>query len=135
VVVASAGGACWQPLETNAAIGLYAAHRLHIMSGPVTLYTAVPAGTGGFRVVGRGASSRERIRIRLVAPGGIRAGEAQSRATDLTAAVVVPAAAAVAGAWTVEATHADGGILEDFTMELPPPLPPVLSLRRDMLFH
>ena len=135
VVVVSAGSACWHPIEANVAVGLYAAKPLHIMDGPETLYVSVPAGAGGFSVKGRGSSSRERVRIRLVAPDGARVGEAQSDATVMEATVDVPAAQAEEGIWTIEATNADGGIFEDYTIEVPGPLPPVLSLRKDMVFR
>ena len=135
VVVASAGSARWYPAETNAAVGLYAAKPLHIMGHFEKLYTSLPANAGAFSVNGKGSSSRERVRIRLIAPDGTLVGDAQSDATAMEATVKVPAERAVEGIWTIEATKADGGILEDYTIEVPGPLPPVLSLRKDMVFR
>ena len=76
----------------------------------------------------KGASARERVRCALYAPDGAILADVQSTAIDVNATAVIHAQGDSDGMGRMAIRKADGGILEDFTVELIPPLEPLLFL-------
>ncbi len=123
----SAGGSKYALTSANAPVGLYAT-RLHTIGGAERLYFRVPQDAQQVSILGEGASARETIRVDLYDPDGRMVASAQSNAEDTAAPIDLPVTTAAGEVWSLAITRADVGILEDNTVTLNEPLPPVLSL-------
>lgn len=132
-VLMTAGGSKYAPRGSNAPLGLYAT-KLHIIGGAERLYFRAPTGVEEFTVLGAGSSGRETIRVNVYDPAGELAGTCQSTGEVLEAPLTLTAGADAGDVWSLEIAKADEGILEDNTLTLPEPLPPVVSLAPEHAF-
>ncbi|MGD9497284.1 MAG: hypothetical protein AB7Y46_13375 [Armatimonadota bacterium] len=123
----SAGGSKYALTSSNAPVGLYAT-KLHTMGGAQRLYFRVPEDAGQISILGEGSSERETIRVDLYDPAGAMVASAQCTVQDSAAPIDLPLTAGAGEVWSLAITRADVGILEDSTVTLNEPLPPVLSL-------
>ena len=123
----SAGGSKYAFAGANTPVGLYAT-RLHTIGGAERLYFRVPENAEQISILGEGSSGHETIRVDLYDPEGAAVASAQSTEADTAAPIDLPVTAGAGAVWSLAITRADVGILEDNSVTLNEPLPPVLSL-------
>lgn len=133
IVVLAAGACAYSLTDSTVPVALFAGADLHTFTGAAKLYFTVPAGVATFAVRGKGSSARETIRIEVAGPDG-QAATCQSTAKKLETAVTVEVAQGGGKTWSLSIVKADEGILEDNTISLPAPLPPVLALTPETAF-
>ena len=133
-VIASAGGSCWYPARTTVPLGLFAGARLHTMYGAERLYFSTPNDVNEVTIAAKGASLRETVRVDVLAPDGAERATAQSDGSRQDATVKLTVDTPGKQPWSLRISKAEEGILEDSTLTLPPPLPPVVSLIPEHVF-
>lgn len=100
-------------------------------SSPV--FFLVPEGMQRFTVGFAGSWPGETVRVRVHGPDGAEVGSGEvERKGPQTIAVDVPAGSA-GKAWSLSFEKTDKGVLEDYTIELGPGLPPLLAHAADRL--
>ncbi len=128
LLAASSGRCAWSPVRANVPVGLLAAHNLHLVLEAGPLYFKVPAGERTFTVHGRGWGP-ETLKLTIRDARGEVLAEAQSTPTEAGVKLTPKTAAGAASeTWSLTVGKADQGVLEDYTLTLQTPLPPVLSL-------
>lgn len=133
-ILASAGTSCWYATETNAPVGLYAGANLHTMYGATQLYFRVPEHVDRFTIVAKGASGRETVRVDTLNPDGKIVASAQSNGHQQEITLESAVGKYAGRVWSLTIDKAREGILEDSTISLPFPLPPILSLLPEHAF-
>jgi len=130
---ASAGSCAYSVVDANVPVGFYAAAGLKLIYGAGLLHFTVPEGVDEFvlRAAGWGG---ETVRINVLDPDGDLVATGQTTAADTDLDLTVPVGDRQPGTWSLEATRADGGVLEDCTIALDAKLPPVLSLASEHVF-
>lgn len=128
----TSGSCAYSITSTNTPAGLYAAEGLSLIQGVGRLYFYVPPKTGAFTLSIKGQGG-ETARLNVFDPAGNPIATVQTSTKQQTAkATVTPGDG---GAYSLEVTKADEGVLEDYTITLDAKLPPTLSPLAEQVFQ
>ncbi|MGI5817599.1 MAG: hypothetical protein ACOX9R_05820 [Armatimonadota bacterium] len=130
---ASSGSNAWAVESATVPVGIWAGEPLSLFTANSGLHFHVPAGVEEFAIVATGVGG-ETVRLRVLGPDGAEAAQAQTTAAETSATVTVRPGAQAGAVWSLDATRADTGVLEDYSITLQPPIPTVLSLTPEQVF-
>ena len=129
----SAGGCAYSIRQSNAPLAILTGDGASFIREAKPLYFFVPANTGTFTVTARGGGS-ETVRINILAPDGTTAATGQTTPANSRVSIKARAEGNTGEVWSLEAVHADEGVIEDYSITLSENIPPVLAFVPEYTF-
>jgi hypothetical protein len=130
---ASSGTCAYSVVSTNVPLALFAGEGLSLIYGAERLYFQVPGDAREFTLKARGAGA-ETVRLNVYDPEGNQAATGQTARNRRDVAVKVQVGGHAGKTWALEVAKADEGTLEDSSITLDAPLPPLLALTPEHVF-
>ena len=129
----SAGGCAYSIRQSNAPLAILTGDGASFIREAKPLYFFVPANAETFTVAARGGGS-ETVRINILAPDGTTAATGQTTPANSRVSIKARAEGNTGEVWSLEAVHADEGVIEDYSITLSENIPPVLAFVPEYTF-
>ena len=129
----SSGSCACRVSEANVPVAVLARPGASFIRGAERLYFHVPPKTAKFTVTAEGRGS-ETVRVNVFDPEGKQAATGQTTKARRAVAIEVAAGRHAGKTWSLSATKADSGVLEDYVLRLSRGVPPALALAPEHVF-
>ncbi len=130
---AVAGSNAWAVASANVPVGIWTGEPASLFSANSGMYFQVPEGVEEFSITARGVGG-ETVRLRVLGPDGQEVAVCETTPEQTASTVTVRPGEQAGAVWSLEAGRAATGTLEDYSINLQPPIPMVLSLTPEQVF-
>ncbi len=130
---AVAGSNAWAVESANVPVGIWTGEPASLFSANSGMYFRVPEGVEEFSIIARGVGG-ETVRLRVLGPDGEEVAVCETTPEQTASTVTIRPGEQAGAVWSLEAGRAATGTLEDYSINLQPPIPMVLSLTPEQVF-
>ena len=131
----NAGSCSFSVTESNVPISMMVRPKLRMIRKAGPLYFYVPKGIDKFTIGIQGGGGRETAKLTVFSPNATSAASVSLTKVGMSAEATVATKGHDAAVWSIVVSKSHEGILEDWTLQLDPKLPPLVALSPHHVFR